>query len=62
MSWQGKNATMGYGAAGQYTWSPGFSEMSICSELPMSAHWAEAKEEGDTHMISDVGAYIVQQN
>lgn len=52
---------MGYGAAGQYTWSPGFPEMSICSELPMSAHWAEAKEGGDIHIISVVGAYIVQQ-
>lgn len=43
-------------------WSPGFPEMSICSELPMSAHWAEAKEGGDTHMSSVVGTYIVQQN
>lgn len=50
------------GAAGQYTWSPRFPEMSICSELPMSAHWTEAKEGGDIHIISVVGAYIVQQN
>lgn len=58
MRWQGRNATMGGGAAGQDTRSPRFSEMPTCSELPVSAHGAKAKEGGDIHIIFVVRTYI----
>lgn len=59
MRWQGRNATMAGGAAGQDTRSPGFSEMPTCSELPVSAHWVKAKEGGDIHIISVVRTYVM---